>query len=86
MWPSSISTKEKAPDKVGSTSSRARSRARPSELASGWRPSSLAKSSATTSLSLVIAPGNIPASAASCSVLTRLPLWPRAKVWAPTSR
>ncbi len=86
MWPSSISTNEKAPSRAGSTASSARSRARPSELASGWRPSSSANSSATTSLSLVMAPGSMPASAARASVFTRLPLWPRAKVWAPTSR
>ncbi len=86
MWPSSISTNEKAPSSMGSTSSRARSSARPSALDSGLRPSSWASSSATRSLSLVMAPGSMPTTSASASVLTRLPLWPSAKVWAPTSR
>ena len=43
-------------------------------------------SSATRSLSLVTAPGSMPTSAASFSVLTRLPLWPSAKECSPTLR
>jgi hypothetical protein len=43
-------------------------------------------SSATRSLSLVTVPSNMPASLASASVLTRLPLWPRANMCSRTER
>ena len=83
---SSMRTKEKAPSSLGSTSTRARSRARPSLDSSVEAGSSRWIISATRSLSLVTMPGNIPASRARASVLTRLPLWPRANWPAGASR
>ena len=80
-------TKEKAPRTRGSTFISARSRSRPSLS----RPSPSARmasdmSSATTSLSLVTVPLRVPVWPASSAVLTRLPLWPRAKPASPTER
>ena len=45
-----------------------------------------ASSSATTSLSVAMDPGNMPTFSASAAVLVRLPLWPRAKPARPTGR
>ena len=74
MWPSSIATIEKAPSRRGSTLAMARSSARSSLRSSLEAGSSRWIISATRSLSLVTMPGSIPASSASSSVLTRLPL------------
>ena len=73
----SASTRVKAPRRRGSTSASAASKASPGSM-SVRDTSSRASSSATRSLSEVTVPGSIPASVASCAVLTRLPLWPRA--------
>ncbi len=90
---------ENAPSRRGSTAATAASSEAEDEMArdstsplagctaaESSRSSSAATSSATRSLSLATVPGSIPASSASCSVLTRLPLWPSANCVSPTPR
>ena len=87
-----MSTNEKPPSRRGSTFSSATSRSRPSERGDGEY--SCATSSATRAESVVesrsnsgaVIPGSIPTRCANCTVLVRLPLWPRAKPASPTER
>ena len=85
MWSASASTNENAPSSVRQhLVQRALERAVVVRLGERVvRPSSCASSSATRSLSLVTVPGNMPASSASASVFTRLPLWPSANSRSP---
>ena len=72
-------TNEKAPSRIGSTACSAVDR-------SSVSGNDCINSSATTSLSVAMEPGSMPAFSASAVVLVRLPLCPRAKPARPTGR
>ncbi len=74
-----MSTMENAPSRMGSTAPNAVAR-------SSVSGKDCISSSATTSLSVAIDPGSIPAFSASAAVLVRLPLCPSAKPARPTGR